>query len=150
MITYRTATIFDVPVLVSLERSIFKDDPWSAGQFKEEIAGIGQSRYYIVAESDGQIIGYAGILFVSAGMEADILTLAVIPEFRRKGLGRAMLHDLMAWARGKGANAFMLEVRVKNDDAIGLYESEGFSKVGHRNNYYGPGKDATVMRKEER
>lgn len=150
MITYRAATIVDVPVLVSLERSIFKDDPWSAGQFKEEIANIGQSRYYIVAESEGQIIGYAGILFVSAGMEADILTLAVVPEHRRKGIGRAMLHDLMSWARSKGANSYMLEVRVKNDGALALYESEGFSKVGLRQNYYGPGKDATVMRKEER
>lgn len=148
MITYRTPTLFDVPILVSLERSIFKIDPWSSNQFKEEIGEIGKSRYYVIAESDGEIVGWGGIMFISAGTEADILTLAVIPEFRRKGIARAILKDLMAWGMSKKVNAFMLEARLKNDEAIALYESEGFIKVSERRNYYAPGVDAVVMRKE--
>ena len=148
MITYRTPTLFDVPTLVSLERSIFLIDPWSSNQFKEEIGEIGKSRYYLLAESDGQIVGWGGIMFIDAGLEADIVTMAVIPEFRRKGIARKILRDLMSWGLSKKASAFMLEARLNNDEAIALYESEGFSKVSERRNYYAPGVHALVMRKE--
>jgi len=148
MISYRTPTLFDVPTLVSLERSIFKIDPWSSNQFKEEIAEIGYTRYYIVAESEGQIIGWGGIMAVGEGTEADILTLAVIPEFRGRGIARAILRDFMAWGLSQKVSAFMLEARLNNEEAIGLYESEGFVKVSERRNYYAPGVDAVVMRKE--
>ena len=148
MITYRTATSFDVPVLVSLERAIFKYDPWSVGQFKEELAEVGKSRYYILASEGDEVVGYGGILFISAGMEADILTLAVKPEYRKRGIARAMLAELLKWGISKGATSFMLEVRKENSEAQSLYEKEGFSKVSERRNYYGVGIDAVVMRKE--
>ena len=148
MITYRTATAFDIPVLVSLERSIFTYDPWSVGQFKEEIAEVGKSRYYLVASDGDEVIGYAGALFISAGMEADILTIAVKEGYRKRGIARAMLAELMKWSLNRGATSMMLEVRKENKEAQSLYEKEGFSKVSERRNYYGMGIDAVVMRKE--
>ena len=94
MITYRQPTALDVPVLTSLERSMFPDYPWSQAQFKEEIAGLGGTRQFILALSDGSIIGYAGIMVVAAGVPADLLTIAILPDFRGQGLAQAMLAEL--------------------------------------------------------
>ena len=52
MITYRAAIQLDLPVLVSMERVLFADSPWSMGQFKEEFKGVPNSRYFLVATND--------------------------------------------------------------------------------------------------
>jgi ribosomal-protein-alanine N-acetyltransferase len=122
------------------------EDPWSLSQFKEEIAA--KDRYYIVAEADGAVIGYAGVM--PAGDLTDILTMTVAPEFRRKGIAREFLKRLIDWSRNKKAVAVMLEVRIDNAEAIPLYEANGFRKISERIDYYGPGKTALVMRKELR
>jgi hypothetical protein len=67
MITYRAMTVLDIPVVVGLERSIFKVDPWSVAQFKEEIAAIGRTRHYLVAEMDQKIVAYAGACVITRG-----------------------------------------------------------------------------------
>lgn len=148
MITYRQALMTDVPVLVSLERSIFPIDPWSVAQFKEEIGQHGKTRHYLVAEYDDAIIAYAGVMVVLDGEPADILTVAVIPEFRGQGIARHMLRSLEDFAITHSAPTAMLEVRKENFKAIALYESEGYEKIAERQDYYGPGIDAIVMRKE--
>lgn len=113
MITYRQPTVLDVPVLTSLERSMFPDYPWSQAQFKEEIAGLGGTRQFILALSDGSIIGYAGIMVVAAGVPADLLTIAILPDFRGQGLAQQMLAELENWAKAKGATEVILEVDTK-------------------------------------
>lgn len=148
MITYRTPTALDIPVLVSLERSIFAIQPWSKNQFKEEIAEIGHSRFYILAEKDGEIVGWGGAMVIDAAQELQILTLAVIPELRRQGIARAILHSIIKWGLEKAVTTITLEARTTNDEAIKLYESEGFVTFAQRRNYYAPGVDALVMRKE--
>ena len=148
MITYRQPTALDVPVLTSLERTLFPDYPWSQAQFKEEIAGIGISREFLLALKEGSVIGYAGIMVVAAGVPADLLTIAVLPDFRGQGIAQSMLADLESWAKAKGATEVILEVDTKNDSAIRLYEFAGYEKISTRANYYGLGVDALVMRKE--
>ena len=148
MITYRTPTALDIPVLVSHERAIFKIDPWSSGQFKEEIAGIGHNRFYLLAESDGQIVAWGGAMHIESADEVQVFTLAVIPEFRGRGIARTILEEIITWATSKGAKSMSLEARLNNDEAIGLYESEGFTTIAKRRNYYAPGVDAIVMKKE--
>jgi len=146
-IIFRAATTMDAVPLYALEKEIYKgEDPWSLAQFKEEIAA--KDRYYIVAEADGIVIGYAGIM--PAGDLTDILTMTVAPEFRRKGIAREFLKRLIDWSRNKKAVAVMLEVRIDNAEAIPLYEANGFRKISERIDYYGPGKTALVMRKELR
>jgi tRNA threonylcarbamoyl adenosine modification protein YeaZ/ribosomal-protein-alanine acetyltransferase len=146
-IIFRAATTMDAVPLYALEKEIYKgEDPWSLAQFKEEIAA--KDRYYIVAEADGVVIGYAGIM--PAGDLTDILTMTVAPEFRRKGIAREFLKRLIDWSRNKKAVAVMLEVRIDNAEAIPLYEANGFRKISERIDYYGPGKTALVMRKELR
>ena len=149
MITYRAAIQLDLPVLVSMERVLFADSPWSMGQFKEEFKGVPNSRYFLVATNgEDQIVGYAAVLVVAPGVEADVLTVAVLPEYARQGIATHFMNELEEWSKGKQALAMMLEVGVENSGAIALYEKLGYQTIATRKNYYGQGLDAFVMRKE--
>ena len=146
MISYRVATSFDLPVFVSLDKELFPYSPWSASQYKEEFSA--PTRHFVVALDDEQsIIGYAGV-FAPGGAEADVLTVGVVPNHRGKGIARHLMALITDWAREQGSTAMMLEVKVDNQDAIGLYESLGYSKLNTRKDYFGPGLHALVMRLE--
>ena len=82
MIAYREMSNFDIPELVGIEKEIFPESPWSAAQFREELAGVPRTRKYLVAHENGKIIGYAGIAL--AGDIADIHNIAVIPSHRER------------------------------------------------------------------
>ena len=145
MINYRKATLIDLPVLVSLDREYFPDTAWPAEQFRAEISG--KTRNFLIAESDGQIIGYASAFLPSAGGMADLMTIAVNPDFRRKGIAKHLITELENWAADKGADSMMLEVDIENQSAITLYIKLGYEKLNIRKNYYGYGKDAQIMKK---
>ncbi len=81
-----------------------------------------------------------------AADEAEILTLAVLPEARRHGLGRALLAAAMAEAAARGALSMVLEVGARNAPAQALYAGAGFGRVGLRTGYYGGGEDALILR----
>ena len=149
MISYRAAIQLDLPVLVSMEHVLFADSPWSMGQFKEEFKGVPNSRYFMVATNEqDQIVGYAAVLVVAPGVEADVLTVAVLPEYARQGIATHFMGELEKWSKEKQASAMMLEVAVENTGAIALYEKLGYQSIATRKNYYGHGLDALVMRKE--
>ena len=149
MISYRDAIQLDLPVLVSMERVLFADSPWSMGQFKEEFKGVPNTRYFLVASnSEDQIVGYAAVLVVAPGVEADVLTVGVLPEYLRQGIATHFMAELEKWSLSKQAPAMMLEVGTENTAAIKLYEKLGYQKISTREGYYGPGLDAFVMRKE--
>uniref|UniRef100_UPI001F012A0B GNAT family N-acetyltransferase n=1 Tax=Falsiroseomonas oryziterrae TaxID=2911368 RepID=UPI001F012A0B len=82
-----------------------------------------------------------------AADEAEILTLAVLPEARRQGVGGALLAGAMAAAAARGAAAMFLEVSEGNAAARALYAAAGFSGVGRRRRYYPDGSDAVVLRR---
>ena len=146
MITYRVANAFDLAVFVSLDKELFPYSPWSASQYKEEFSS--PTRHFVVALDDAQsIIGYAGV-FAPGGAEADVLTVGVIPNHRGKGIARQLMGLITDWAKQQGSTAMMLEVKVDNTEAIGLYESLGYSKLNVRKDYFGAGLDALVMRLE--
>ena len=145
----REAMQLDLPVLASMEKQLFSDSPWSMGQFKEEFAGVPKTRiFYVATDEENQIIGYAGVLVVAAGVEADVLTVGVLPQNQKQGIATAFMQKLEEWSLSKGAPAMMLEVGIGNDPAIALYEKLGYSNISTRRDYYGPGLDAFVMRKE--
>jgi ribosomal-protein-alanine N-acetyltransferase len=148
MITYRQPIALDIPVLASYEKLLFPYSPWNTAQFKEEFAGIPTTRFMSVAESENKIIGYCGVFVPAPGVEADILTVAVLPEYRRQGIAREFMRQIEEWSHQRGASAMMLEVEQSNESAIELYKSLGYMKISVRMDYYGPGKDAFVMRKE--
>ena len=146
MITYRVANAFDLPVFVSLDKELFPYSPWSASQYKEEFSS--PTRHFVVAVDEAQsIIGYAGV-FAPGGAEADVLTVGVVPSHRGKGIARHLMALITDWAHKQGSTAMMLEVKVDNAEAIGLYESLGYSKLNTRKDYFGPGLHALVMRLE--
>jgi ribosomal-protein-alanine N-acetyltransferase len=89
----------------------------------------------------GNLLGYAGLAV--AADEAEVRTIGVAPAAQGRGVGRALLHDLL---RAAGPRRVLLEVRCDNEPAIALYESEGFVRVGLRRHYYQPsGADAYTM-----
>ena len=146
MTTFRPANAFDLAVFVSLDKKLFPYSPWSASQYNEEFSS--PTRHFVVALDDEQnIIGYAGVL-APGGAEADVLTVGVIPSHRGKGIGRQLMAMITEWAKQQGSIAMMLEVKVDNLDAIGLYESLGYAKLNVRKDYFGAGLDALVMRLE--
>jgi ribosomal-protein-alanine N-acetyltransferase len=148
MITYRQPIALDIPVLATYERELFPYSPWSTSQFKEEFAGIPKTRFMSVAEDGNTIVGYCGVFVPAPGIEADILTVAVLPSHRRQGIAKEFMRQIEAYALEREASAMMLEVEISNESAIKLYESLGYMKISVRMDYYGPGKDAHVMRKE--
>ena len=146
MITYRVANAFDLPVFASLDKELFPYSPWSASQYKEEFSA--PTRHFVVAlDNEQNIIGYAGV-FAPGAAEADVLTVGVVPNYRGQGIARQLMALLTNWAHNQGSTAMMLEVKVDNAEAIGLYESLGYSKLNTRKDYFGPGVDALVMRLE--
>src|SRR5262249_5653069 len=108
------------------------------------------SRYYVVAlrqappEPDRDVLGYAGLAAYSG--EAHVLTLGVAPAEQRRGLGAALLRDLLAAAERAGAHQVFLDVRADNLVAQRLYARHGFVAIGLRRRYYQPsGTDAITM-----
>ncbi len=148
MITYRQPIALDIPVLVSLDRELFPYSPWSSGQFKEEFAGIPATRFFSIADDGDAVVGYAGCFCPGEGVESDILTVGVIPSHRGRGIAREFIAQMEQWSRDRKASAMMLEVKVDNIEAIGLYKSMGYLPISIRMDYFGPGLDAQVMRKE--
>ena len=146
MSIYRVANAFDLAVFVSLDKELFPYSPWSASQYNEEFSS--PTRHFVVAVDEAQnIIGYAGV-FAPGDAEADVLTVGVIPSQRGKGIARQLMALITDWAKQQGSIAMMLEVKVDNTEAIGLYESLGYSKLNIRKDYFGAGLDALVMRLE--
>lgn len=108
---------------------------------------------YIVAESmvaETEILAYAGLLCPPGAGDGDIQTIAVAPEARGLGLGRALMLVLLQRAEERRAERLFLEVRADNEIAKALYVSLGFEEIAVRPHYYQPeGIDAIVMRREE-
>ncbi|HEX8006470.1 MAG TPA: ribosomal protein S18-alanine N-acetyltransferase [Trebonia sp.] len=143
----------DLAGVLALERELFPDDPWTPEMFAEEIIQPPASRLYLVAEESatGALVGYAGMMFVPGGAQADVLTIAVTPRQWGQGVGSALLGSLTQAARDRDCTEVFLEVREDNPRARGLYLRRGFEEIGVRRGYYQPsGVDAIVMRKDLR
>jgi len=135
---------WDVADAAAMEPELFPTAPWTAAGFWSELAGVPGTRYYVVAEDASGLVGYGGLMVV--GPEADVQTVAVRSDRQGAGLGRVLVHDLLAEAVRRGCARMMLEVREDNAAARHLYEELGFEQVAVRRDYYGPGQDAVVMR----
>lgn len=89
------------------------------------------------------------ILMRQAGDEAEVLTLAVLPEARRRGRGQALMQAALATCRTRGVSDVFLEVAADNDAARALYRAIGMTEGGRRRGYYarsdGPAVDALIL-----
>ncbi len=130
-----------LPAVLEIERAS-ESAPWSEASFRTEVDhphGV-----FIVAQYAGRIVGFAGAWVLVD--EAHVTTVAVEPEARGKGIGRALMVELLARCRERGATCSTLEVRVSNAPALKLYEGLGFVRAAVRRRYYPDNKeDAVVM-----
>jgi ribosomal-protein-alanine N-acetyltransferase len=136
-----------IDALMPYEREMFGPEAWTRGGYRAELADT-RHRTYVAAESpDGALLGWAGVRVIAD--EAEILTVGVVPQVRRRGIARTLLVALLDAARTRGAQRAYLEVRTDNEAARALYRSEGFAEIGTRRGYYDAGRaDAVVMSRE--
>lgn len=127
--------VTDTAALAALHASSFPK-PWDAAAITALLEGPG---VFAFRSEDGFVLARV------AGDEAEILTLAVTPAARGKGLGRALLIAAANRSQKLGATSMFLEVGTDNPAALALYAGLGFAKVGMRKGYY-DGTDALVLR----
>jgi ribosomal-protein-alanine N-acetyltransferase len=132
----------DIPDVHAIERASFPT-PWPAYAFRQEVETNRLARY-LVARVDGDAVAYGGIWLMVD--EAHVTTFAVLPGWRRQGIGARLLLALVDLAIGMGASVATLEVRLSNLAARRLYEQFGFRPVGLRPRYYSDNnEDALIM-----
>ncbi|MBL4953458.1 ribosomal protein S18-alanine N-acetyltransferase [Neobacillus sp. OS1-32] len=132
----------DIDQVLEVEHASFTL-PWSREAFYNELHN-NQFAVYIVIEHDKRVVGYCGAWMIVD--EAHVTNVAILPEYRGKKLGDAMMRYLMELARLKGVRTMTLEVRVTNHIAQSLYRKMGFQNGGIRKNYYSDNQeDALVM-----
>jgi [ribosomal protein S18]-alanine N-acetyltransferase len=133
----------DLAQIIAIERSSFSD-PWPEFAFLRAIST--STCHTRVVRKDGTVAGY--LVGYINGPEMHIANVAVRPDFRRQGVARALLIEVLANGEIDCDHA-ILDVRESNQSAIRLYESLGFRRVGRRRAYYRyPSEDALVMRVE--
>ncbi len=116
--------------------------PWSPSAFADEM--INDMAVYFVAKEDEKIVGYCG--FWNVAGEGDITNIAVAPEYRRSGIGSALIEAMATSARRLGLSMLTLEVRKSNAPAQSLYKKYGFEEIGLRKRYYSDNReDALIM-----
>ena len=140
----RSPTPADGPALAVLERATMGADAWSGEALAAELAAVPDTRWAVVADVDGELVGYA--VLMTAGETADVQRVAVAGTHRQRGLGRRLLDALVAEAARRGCTEVLLEVADDAAAARALYAAAGFVSVGRRENYYRGGRAALVLR----
>ena len=140
----RKLTAGEVFQVAELEKLCFTL-PWSeksvAGELENPLS------LWLVAMEGENLAGYVGSQTVMD--ETDMMNLAVAPQFRRQGVGEALVNALVAALKDLGSRCLTLEVRDSNEAARALYAKLGFVEIGRRRGYYrDPREDALILRKE--
>lgn len=132
----------DVSEIAALQSQTFTN-PWSADSLRWEIANTDVARLYVL-RADGVLIGFCACWVILD--ELHINSLAVDPAWRRQGMARRLVGEVVRDAAAAGATQATLEVRRSNTAALALYERLGFACEGVRKDYYqSPREDALVL-----
>lgn len=132
----------DIDEILEIEKASFPS-PWTRKAFLTELKER-DSSHFLVAKSEGRVVGYAGFWLVFD--EAHITNLAVHSDYRRKKIGERLIRFLLKLAVSKGAKKATLEVRPSNIAAQNLYKKFGFEMEGIQKGYYSDtGEDALIM-----
>ncbi len=133
-----------IQAVAELEALCFAD-PWSLNSVASELNN--PLSLWVVAMDGDRLAGYVGSQSVMGW--ADMMNLAVAPQYRRCGVGEELVSQLIGHLQENQVTCLTLEVRVSNDPAVRLYQKLGFAQVGRRPNYYhNPREDALILRKE--
>ena len=139
----RRATIEDYPALQSIDRVAFGDhamDVFSLRQWMELFPSLAR-----IATLDSRVVGFTlGGVSCPDGVGL-IASVAVLPEFRGRGLGRDLTEDLLDRLHEIGVDRVRLTVAPDNETALAMYRSLGFRATGSVLGYFGPGRDRVLM-----
>jgi [ribosomal protein S18]-alanine N-acetyltransferase len=132
----------DLAAVMTMDKICFPS-PWSADSYVTELGN--RAAQYFVARTPDSLVGYGGVWVINH--DSHITTLAVLPQYRRHGIGEALLVALLNEAILRQAHRISLEVRVGNIGARNLYQKYGFVESERRQNYYlDNGEDALILR----
>ena len=135
-------TFSDASSVFQIEQQCFAI-PWSLESIRKDL-GTNPLAHYLGGYEKGRLIGYAGMWQVME--EVHITNIAVLPAFRRRGAGQALLEALLRHGTALGAQSATLEVRPSNQEALALYQKNGFVIRGRRKKYYTDnGEDALIL-----
>lgn len=131
----------DIKHVANLEKNVFTT-PWSEKSLHDCISR--KEYHFFVADVNGTIAGYIGLYTVLD--EGDITNVAVLPQYRRFGIGKGLVQSALEFCRNSNIVAVTLEVRKSNEAAISLYTKLGFEVQGIRKSYYQkPTEDGIIM-----
>ena len=131
MLTITKATPDHAALLAELEKASFSD-PWSEASLRSFLSE--PHALVLLAQAEGGCCGY--LVASLLGEEGELMRIAVLPALRGRGTGRQLLGAFRQEAASRGVGSLFLEVREANGPARALYESEGFTLLGRRKNYY--------------
>jgi ribosomal-protein-alanine N-acetyltransferase len=138
----RPANFADAAAMAAIERRSFSD-PWPLDGFREAL-GMPGTVALVMTDRDEPIAYFLAREILGT---AEVLNLAVMPEYRGRGLGGGLLDAGLEAVRARGGSEVFLEVRVSNNLAQALYAARGFQTEGRRRGYYRrPDEDALVLR----
>ena len=141
----RSARAEDIPALLAIENGVFTTDRLSSRSLRRLTGST--TAAVIVAEADGILAGYGLVLFQARSLVARLYSIAVAPQFGRRGIASALLAAAEEAAQTRGCTAIRLEVHDSNRAAAKLYEAAGYRRFGRRARYYEDGGDALRFQK---
>ena len=145
-VRFRPMTEADLDRVMEISQASFRY-PWSRELFAKELSHEWSVVTLALAPPADTVAGF--LVSWTVHDELHVLNIATAPEFRRAGVGSALLDEAFARARAARCTLATLEVRRSNEGALSLYEAQGFRRVGIRPRYYQEeGEDAVVMVKE--
>jgi ribosomal-protein-alanine N-acetyltransferase len=132
----------DLAAIMLLETAGFvAGERWSERSWQGEL--LGKGRTILIARAHHPV---GVICFQTVGQLADLHRLVVAPQHRRRGIGVDLVRAGLLAVGHLGAEAAILEVDYANEPAIALYQGIGFEQLAARQNYYGPGRHALIMK----
>ncbi|MBQ2427462.1 MAG: ribosomal protein S18-alanine N-acetyltransferase [Ruminococcus sp.] len=129
-----------IDAVAAIEAECFSH-PWSKKSLEESLEK--ENSLFLVAVEDEKVIGYVGIEVIVD--EGYIFNVAVSADYRRRGMGYALVRELVTYSMKNSLCFITLEVRESNSAAISLYSKFGFIKAGERKNYYSDPTEAAVL-----
>jgi ribosomal-protein-alanine N-acetyltransferase len=141
-ITILPAHLDDLDAIMLLERSGFPgSEQWSERTWRGEL--LAEHRTILFARAQHPV----GVISInSTGELADLHRLVVEPRSRRQGIGTDLLRAGLDIVRRHGVREMILDVGYHNEPAIALYQQLGFEQLAARQNYYGPGQHALILK----
>jgi ribosomal-protein-alanine N-acetyltransferase len=129
--------------LISLDEKFF-DWPWSADSW-HKFFDAGRDFLILLQRDEDNIVGLALFELTSASSQASLYKILIHDDYKGQGYGTELLHSSLNWLQQNHYDQIILEVDVKNTQAIGLYQKHKFEVIHCKKNFYRNGSDAYVM-----